>query len=228
MLIRQDYFFVTGESSGSPDGIYTSGGASRELKYPQSLSMSVVEVPQLLQSDNANPFDFPQGSTTYSTTTGVASVHLRGGYHDQVHLQYSLSSAYSVDTELSSSLASSGSTNTTTLTNPTAPVSTTNKNTLLPSTPSQMYMDEMPYHQQRWQQHSQIMSGGEFYLQQSLTSASACVGVNNVMMMPQTAQGHGQQQYYMSTPPGSVPSQLQQQPVPTPQTSHSRAHPALL
>ncbi|CDS40823.1 conserved hypothetical protein [Echinococcus multilocularis] len=223
----------SGEMTALPYGMYVGSGVATTQKYPQGFPVSLVDVPQAHQLDSINPFDFPQGATTYSVSASNANAQSRGPYREQLHIQYaspacsSTSVTYRVDAELPSSAPA-----------PAAPTSssavtctTTATKKFLPSS-SQMYMGDMTYQQQRWQQQQQVqvMAGGDFYVQQSQNSTSG--SSSDVMMMPPTATmqaSQAQQQYYMP-PPVGVPSHLHQQlqPQPPSHASHSRAYPALL
>ncbi|VDM33511.1 unnamed protein product [Hydatigera taeniaeformis] len=217
----------SGEMTALPEGIYVGSGPATTQKYPQGFPISVVDVPQVQQLDNTNPFDFPQGATTYSVSASSANSQSRGPYREQLHIHYpspassSTSVAYRVDTELPSSASTSVSAVT--------PTTSVTKKFVSPT--SQMYMGDVTYQQQRWQQQQvQMMTGNDFYIQQSQNSSSS--SNSGVVMMPPTPTlqaSQAQQQYYMP-PPASMPSHLHQhlQPQPPPQASHSRAYPALM
>lgn len=224
--------FSLGEMAALPDGMYVGSGAATAQKYPQGFPISVVDVPQVQQLDNTNPFDFPQGATTYPLPVSSANTQSRGPYREQLRIHYpsptgsGTSVAYRMDTELpSSASAPPVSTSASTVTS----TSTATKKFLSPA--SQMYMSDIAYQQQRWQQQQvQMMSGSDFYIQQSQNSTAS--SNSGVMMMPPTPTvqaSQAQQQYYMP-PPAAVPSHLHQhlQPQPPPQASHSRAYPALM
>eukprot|EP00108_Taenia_solium_P009837 TsM_000189400 transcript=TsM_000189400 gene=TsM_000189400 len=232
MTISSGVAVHPGEMATLPDGMYVGSGAATTQKYPQGFPISVVDVPQVQQLDNTNPFDFPQGGTTYPVSASSSNAQSRGPYREQLHIHYpsptgsSTSVTYRVDTELpSSASAPTASTSASTITSTT----TATKKFISPT--SQMCMSDITYQQQRWQQQQvQMMSGSDFYLQQSQNSTGN--SNSGVMMMPTTPTvqaSQAQQQYYMP-PPAAVPSHLHQhlQPQPPPQASHSRAYPALM
>ncbi|KAL5111662.1 hypothetical protein TcWFU_002876 [Taenia crassiceps] len=232
MTISSGVAVHPGEMVPLPDGMYVGSGATTAQKYPQGFPISVVDVPQVQQMDNTNPFDFPQGATAYPVSASNANAQSRGPYREQLPIHYpsstasSTSAAYRVDTEFPSSVSTlTASTSASTVTSTT----TATKKFLPPA--SQMYVSDITYQQQRWQQQQvQMMSGSDFYVQQSQNSTGSCN--SSVMMMPPTPTvqaSQAQQQYYMP-PPAAVPSHLHQhlQPQPPTQASHSRAYPALM
>nr|CDS32269.1 conserved hypothetical protein [Hymenolepis microstoma] len=221
--------------AGMPDGseMYTTGPQPKYPSHQQQQRFPMTADATAQQSDNTNPFDFPQGATPYPNTTASQPRNL---YRDpSIHFQQQPQPYPSSSTgpgyrpvETDSSQMVSAVPNTT-VSAPSAATSGPQQSQ------QQMYMGGVdmnyPQSQPRWQQ-PQMMggNGNDFYMQQQQ-------GV--VMMAPSQGGVNSQSQaagFYMHSQPGGSgipPNHLQQPPNPTPshqqnQGHTSRPYPALL